>query len=175
MRASQPGPSKYGGPWSRVPRTVVERPGIYALIISGITGPCLTPKNASPVVSRSRPLSPPPRLTYREPELFQLAGAPSTLDEATNSVVAGSDRLKLFKGAELALQELSTQERFSGTQVAVASSTSRREWALRCLSLLQVRVLSLIPSVRQQQYVLSYSDRPYTRQVPRGRVLWVAW
>ena len=60
------------------------------------------------------------------------------LDEAANTVVAGSDRLTLFEGAELALRELHTQERFSGTQVAVASSTSRTEWALKCLRLLQV-------------------------------------
>lgn len=55
--------------------------------------------------------------------------------------MAGPDRLNLFKGAELALLELSTQERFSGTQVAVASSTTEREWALECLRLLQVRVV----------------------------------
>lgn len=52
--------------------------------------------------------------------------------------MAGSDRLKLFEGALLALRELSTQERFSGTQVAVASSTTEGEWALECLRLLQV-------------------------------------
>ncbi|CAM9387145.1 unnamed protein product [Scytosiphon promiscuus] len=73
-----------------------------------------------------------------EPELFELRSPPTRLDEASNSILAGPDRLKMFKGAELALQELSTQERFSDTQVAVASSTSRREWALTCLGLLQV-------------------------------------
>ncbi|CAM9687099.1 unnamed protein product, partial [Hapterophycus canaliculatus] len=73
------------------------------------------------------------------PELFELRSPPTRLDEATNSMIAGPDRLKMFKGAELALRELSTQERFSDTQVAVASSTSRQEWALTCLRLLQVR------------------------------------
>lgn len=77
-------------------------------------------------------------LAVREPELFELRSPPTRLDEATNSVLAGPDRLKMFKGAELALLELSTQERFSDTQVAVASSTSRLEWALTCLGLLQV-------------------------------------
>eukprot|EP00903_Cladosiphon_okamuranus_P020234 g18571.t1 len=73
-----------------------------------------------------------------EPELFQLAAPPTVLDEATNTVISGSDRLKLFEGAQLALRELYTQERFSATQVAVASATSRKESALLSLRLLQI-------------------------------------
>ncbi|CAM9707127.1 unnamed protein product, partial [Ectocarpus sp. 8 AP-2014] len=72
-----------------------------------------------------------------EPEMFELQQSPTRLDEATNSVVAGTDRVKLFKGAEQALLELSTQERFSDTRVAVASSTSRKESAMACLRLFQ--------------------------------------
>lgn len=71
--------------------------------------------------------------------MFELRQAPTMLDAATNSVVAGNDRVKLFPGAELALRELNTQEVFSDTQVAVASSTSRSEWALACLRLFEVR------------------------------------
>lgn len=77
-------------------------------------------------------------LSTREPEMFELQQSPTRLDEATNSVVAGTDRVKLFKGAEQALLELSTQERFSDTRVAVASSTSRKESAMACLRLFQV-------------------------------------
>lgn len=71
--------------------------------------------------------------------MFELQQSPTRLDEATNSVVAGTDRVKLFKGAEQALLELSTQERFSDTRVAVASSTSRKESAMACLRLFQVK------------------------------------
>lgn len=70
--------------------------------------------------------------------MFELSRSPTSLDSSNNTVVAGRDRVKLFKGAELALLELSTQERFSDTQVAVASSTTKREWALECLRLFQV-------------------------------------
>lgn len=98
-----------------------------------------------------------PPLPTREPELFQLDGAPTELDEATNSVVAGADRLKLFKGAAQALLELSTQERFAGTKVAVASATSRMEWALECLRLLQVEtgVVTLSALVRGVETIAS--------------------
>lgn len=78
-------------------------------------------------------------LSTREPEMFELQQSPTRLDEATNSVVAGTDRVKLFKGAQQALLELSTQERFSDTRVAVASSTSRKESAMACLRLFQVK------------------------------------
>lgn len=71
--------------------------------------------------------------------MFELSEAPSSLDTETNTVIAGNDRVRLFPGAHLALKELSTDERFSDTRVAVASSTSRVEWASTCLSLLEVR------------------------------------
>ncbi|CAM9152489.1 unnamed protein product [Ectocarpus sp. 4 AP-2014] len=87
-----------------------------------------------------------------EPEMFELQQSPTRLDEATNSVVAGTDRVKLFKGAEQALLELSTQERFSDTRVAVASSTSRKESAMACLRLFQVS-----PGVTAND-VLSYRE-----------------
>lgn len=74
----------------------------------------------------------------RSPELFELPQAPTGWDSATNSVKAGRDRLTLFSGARLALQELSSQEKFSNTEVAVASATTKESWALECLRLLEV-------------------------------------
>ena len=71
--------------------------------------------------------------------MFELRQAPTRFDAATGSVVAGRDRVRLFAGALSALQELTTQERFSGTQIAVASSTTQKQWALDCLSLFEVR------------------------------------
>ena len=72
--------------------------------------------------------------------MFELNRPPSRLDAESNTVIAGSDRVRLFPGAQLALRELTTQERFSDTKVAVASSTTKREWALTCLRLLQVHM-----------------------------------
>ena len=75
----------------------------------------------------------------RTPEMFELRQSPTRFDAATGSVVAGRDRVRLFDGALAALRELTTQERFSDTQIAVASSTTQRQWALDCLGLFEVR------------------------------------
>lgn len=72
--------------------------------------------------------------------MYELHKPPSGWDSATNSVIAGRDRVTLFAGATLALQELSTLERFAETQVAVASATTKMAWALECLRLLEVCV-----------------------------------
>lgn len=71
--------------------------------------------------------------------MFELLKAPSGWDPETNSVIAGKDRVTLFAGAILALRELSSQDKFSETNIAVASSTSKRDWATDCLQLLEVR------------------------------------
>ena len=74
----------------------------------------------------------------RTPEMFELRQAPTRFDAATGTVVAGRDRVRLFAGALAALRELTTQERFSDTKIAVASSTTQRQWALDCLRLFEV-------------------------------------
>ncbi|CAM9337690.1 unnamed protein product [Laminaria digitata] len=72
------------------------------------------------------------------PEMFELRQSPTRFDAATGTVVAGRDRVSLFAGALTALRELTTQERFSDTQIAVASSTTQRQWALDCLRLFEI-------------------------------------
>jgi hypothetical protein len=49
-----------------------------------------------------------------------------------------SDRVTLFDGAKLALQELRNKPEFKYTKVAAASSTTEPDWARKCLSLLEV-------------------------------------
>lgn len=89
----------------------------------------------------------------RSPELFELPQAPTGWDSATNSVKAGRDRLTLFPGAKLAFQELSSQEKFSNTEVAVASATTRKSWALECLRLLEVSFYYSFSVSRREIYV----------------------
>lgn len=70
--------------------------------------------------------------------MYELRQSPSRWDAEGKAAVAGIDRVRLFPGAELALQELATQERFSDTQVAVASATTDKKYALKCLQLIEV-------------------------------------
>lgn len=71
------------------------------------------------------------------PEMFELRGKPSEWCSKTNTVKAGRDRVKLFSGAKLALQELHFDKRFEDTIVACASSTSHRSYAMDCLHMLE--------------------------------------
>lgn len=82
-------------------------------------------------LSRARPPA-------RSPEMFELDKAPSAWDPSTNAVIAGRDRVRLFDGALLALRELSSKASFAETHIAVASSTSRKPWAMECLQLFEV-------------------------------------
>ncbi|KAG5175452.1 magnesium-dependent phosphatase-1 [Tribonema minus] len=70
--------------------------------------------------------------------MFELGGAPKTWDSKTNTVKAGRDTVKLFPGAVVALRELRSEERFKDTLVAAASSTSHRDYAMRCLQMFEV-------------------------------------
>lgn len=98
----------------------------------------------------------------RSPEMFELRESPSGWDSETNSVKAGMDRVTLFAGATLALQELSTQERFSETQVAVASATSRKASALECLRLFEVLLFKV---AELWEYVVHLNRRGGTPDV----------
>ncbi|KAJ1481504.1 magnesium-dependent phosphatase-1 [Baffinella frigidus] len=84
-----------------------------------------------------------------DPEMFQLSGAPQKHDASDNSVVCqGGDRVRLYPGSLEALRALRNEERFKGTKVAAASSTTEPEFARKCLSLLQVE-----PGVRVNEVI----------------------
>ena len=53
--------------------------------------------------------------------MFELRAPPSKWDAASNTVVCGSDRVKLFCGATLALQELRNKPEFKNTKVAAGA------------------------------------------------------
>jgi magnesium-dependent phosphatase-1 len=57
------------------------------------------------------------------PECFQLDGPPFRHEPATNAVFSGRTPVRLFPGALLALQELSSLPLFANTKIALASST----------------------------------------------------
>ncbi|CAN0294980.1 unnamed protein product, partial [Discosporangium mesarthrocarpum] len=86
------------------------------------------------------------------PEMFQLNSAPSGWNESTNTVIAGRGFVKIFPGAVLALRELHSHDKFQETQVAVASATSHKSYAMECL-----RCFEVSPGVKVD-HILSYRE-----------------
>ena len=68
------------------------------------------------------------------PEMYQLPAPPSGWDAAARGVRAGSDVVRLFPGALHALAQLASEPRFAETRVALASSTSKPEYARAVLA-----------------------------------------
>lgn len=74
------------------------------------------------------------------PEMFQLAGRPSTYSAERGGVIAGSDTVKLFPGAASVLRRFlpGNDARLAEVKVGVASSTDEPAYARTCLDALRV-------------------------------------
>ncbi len=72
------------------------------------------------------------------PEMFELSAAPTRYDAQRGGVVAGSDTVRLFPGAQAVLRRILTDERFGAVKVGVASSTTEPSYAARCLKSLPI-------------------------------------
>lgn len=72
------------------------------------------------------------------PEMYQLACAPSAWDAAAGGVRAGREVVRLFPGALHALAQLASEPRFAATRIALASSTSKPDYARAVLAAYQL-------------------------------------
>ena len=72
------------------------------------------------------------------PEMYQLPAPPSGWDGDKQGVRAGSDVVRLFPGALHALAQLASDPRFAETRIALASSTSKPDYARAVLAAYQL-------------------------------------